>query len=184
MRIGEIESITRLSAGTLRYWEERGLVSFGRSENSYRDISDETIALLEKIKLFRRLGIAIADIKLWKDNIISERELLSARRLELEADSRSNLDQRKLCEELLCGIPDAAVNRETFFTEIPEHPGKLSLGVDIGTTTVSAKLVSLETGEVVPKNKPCKRVTHTAASRLGKQPNKATLRSDLDASCG
>ena len=36
----------------------------------------------------------------------------------------------------------------------------------------------------VPKNKPCKRVTHTAASRLGKQPNKATLRSDLDASCG
>lgn len=36
---------------------------------------------------------------------------------------------------------------------------------------------------VVPKNKPCKRITHTAASRLGKQPNKATLRSDLDASC-
>ena len=149
MRIGEIESITRLSAGTLRYWEERGLVSFGRSENSYRDISYETIALLEKIKLFRRLGIAIADIKLWKDNIISERELLSARRLELETDSRSNLDQRKLCEELLCGIPDAAVNREAFFTEIPEHPGKLSLGIDIGTTSVSAKLVSLETGEAL-----------------------------------
>lgn len=149
MRIGEIESITRLSVGTLRYWEERGLVSFGRSENSYRDISYETIALLEKIKLFRRLGIAIADIKLWKDNIISERELLSARRLELEADSRSNLDQRKLCEELLCGIPDAAVNREAFFTEIPEHPGKLSLGIDIGTTSVSSKLVSLETGEAL-----------------------------------
>ena len=36
----------------------------------------------------------------------------------------------------------------------------------------------------VPKNKPCKRITPTAASRLGKQPNKATLRSDLDASCG
>ena len=36
----------------------------------------------------------------------------------------------------------------------------------------------------VPKNKPCKRITHTAASRLGKQPNKAMLRSDLDASCG
>ena len=36
----------------------------------------------------------------------------------------------------------------------------------------------------VPKNKPCKRITHTAASRLGKQPNKATLRSDLDASRG
>ena len=30
----------------------------------------------------------------------------------------------------------------------------------------------------VPKNNPCKRITHTAASRLGKQPNKATLRSD------
>ena len=149
MRIGEIESITRLSAGTLRYWEERGLVSFQRSENSYRDISDETIALLEKIKLFRRLGIAIADIKLWRDNIISERELLSARRLELEADSRSNLDQRKLCEELLCGVPEAAVHREAFFTEIPEHPGKLSLGIDIGTTSVSAKLVSLETGEAL-----------------------------------
>ena len=36
----------------------------------------------------------------------------------------------------------------------------------------------------VPKNNPCKRITPTAASRLGKQQNKATLRSDLDASCG
>lgn len=149
MRIGEIESITRLSAGTIRYWEERGLVSFGRSENSYRDIPDETIALLEKIKLFRRLGIAIADIKLWRDNIISERELISARRLKLEEDSRSNLDQRKLCEELLGGFSDPSDIRDIFFTEIPEHPGKLSLGVDIGTTSVSAKLVSLETGEAL-----------------------------------
>lgn len=146
MRIGEIESITRLSAGTLRYWEERGLVSFGRSENSYRDIPDETIALLEKIKLFRRLGVAIADIKLWRDNIIGERELLTARKLKLEEDSRSNLDQRKLCEELLGGFSDPSDSRDIFFTEIPEHPGKLSLGVDIGTTSVSAKLVSLESG--------------------------------------
>ena len=65
---------------------------------------------------------------------------------------------------------------------------KFSLGKrKCGMGLVTAKLEETAAHVValsVPKNKPCKRVTHTAASRLGKQPNKATLRSDLDASCG
>ena len=147
MRIGEIESLTGLSAGTIRYWEERGLVSFDRAGNSYRDIPDTTVELLKKIKLFRELGIAIADIKLWRDGLVDEHGLLSAQKKKLEEDSRSNLGQIALCGRLIeGGIENAGTPMNGFFTEIPERPGKLALGVDIGTTSVSAKLISLETG--------------------------------------
>lgn len=147
MRIGEIESLTGLSAGTIRYWEERGLVSFDRAGNSYRDIPDTTVELLKKIKLFRELGVAIADIKLWRDGLVDEHSLLSAQKKKLEEDSRSNLGQIALCGRLMeGGIESAGAPMNGFFTEIPERPGKLALGVDIGTTSVSAKLISLETG--------------------------------------
>ena len=147
MRIGEIEALTGLSAGTIRYWEERGLVSFERAGNSYREIDSRTVKLLERIKLFRKLGIALADIKLWRDGLINERELLVGRLAELEKDSRSNLDQRSVCEKLLSGeeLSDTA-SLDQFFSETVERPGRLSLGVDIGTTTLSATLVSLEDG--------------------------------------
>lgn len=146
MRIGEIENLTGLSAGTIRYWEERGLISFERAENSYRDISDMTIELLKKIKLFRELDIAIADIKLWCDGVLSENDLLIACKNRLEADSRSNLDQRELCERLINGKSSDTDILKSIFDEKKESPGKLSLGVDIGTTSISAKLVSLTTG--------------------------------------
>ena len=148
MRIGEIESLTGLSAGTIRYWEERGLVSFDRAGNSYRDIPDSTVTLLKKIKLFRELGIAIADIKLWRDGLVVEHDLLSAQKKKLAEDSRSNLGQIALCGKLIEGGVESAETRiNNFFTETPERPGKLALGVDIGTTSVSAKLISLETGK-------------------------------------
>lgn len=162
MRIGEIEKRTGLSAGTVRYWEERGLLSFDRTENSYRDISDETVSLLKKIKLFRELGIAIADIKLWRDNIISETELLCACKFKLEADSRSNLEQRELCERLISGNFDFDGQLENIFDEVKDTPGKLSLGVDIGTTSISAKLVSLENGKALHTYT----ITHNAAISL------------------
>ena len=146
MRIGEAETLTGLSAGTIRYWEERGLLSFDRALNSYRDIPDDTVELLQKIKLLRELGIAIADIKLWHDGLVSEHELLVSRRKQLEDDSRSNLDQRQLCEKLLCG---SEVGELRFFSEVQERHGKLALGVDIGTTSISAKLISLETGKAL-----------------------------------
>ncbi len=147
MRIGEIETLTGLSAGTIRYWEERGLVSFDRSGNSYRKIDSETVRLLEKIKLFRELGVAVADIKLWRDGLLSERDLLLSCLARLEDDSRSNLGQREICEKMLAGEGILPADRlDRVFSETVVHPGKLSLGVDIGTTTVSAKLVSLDGG--------------------------------------
>ena len=147
MRIGEIETLTGLSAGTIRYWEERGLVSFDRSGNSYRKIDSETVRLLEKIKLFRELGVAVADIKLWRDGLLSERDLLLSCLARLEDDSRSNLGQREICEKMLAGEGILPADRfDRVFSETVVHPGKLSFGVDIGTTTVSAKLVSLDDG--------------------------------------
>ncbi len=150
MRIGEIEAITGLSAGTIRYWEERGLLKISRAGNSYREMDREAVELLERIKLFRELGIAVADIKLWRDEIISERELLLGCLARLEKDELSNQNQRELCKRMLT---DRSVTEicalDRVFTETVESPGELSLGVDIGTTTISAQLVSLADGSTL-----------------------------------
>lgn len=151
MRIGEIEAVTGLSAGTIRYWEDRGLLNISRADNSYREIDDAALKLLERIKLLRELGIAVADIKLWREGIISERELLLGCLKRLENDELSKLKQRELCEKMLAGdeqLEDSdCIDR--IFTEALETPGELSLGVDIGTTTISAQLVSLRDGSTL-----------------------------------
>ena len=96
------------------------------------------------------------------------------------------------------GIPRLTIiGKDGKITEnaAPEIEGKLShIQVYRGKTYLLAAKPTVNEAKradgstaiknLVSKNKPCKRITHTAASRLGKQPNKATLRSDLDASCG
>ena len=88
MKIKEAEKATGLTSKTIRYYESRGLVDVTRQDNSYRDYTDTDIALLKQIKTLRNLGVAIADIKLWRDGVVGLRELVSKRRSELESDSK------------------------------------------------------------------------------------------------
>ncbi len=152
MKIGELERITGITKKTVRYWEERGLISAERADNRYREYVDEDISLLLKIKGMRELGIALADIKLWRDGVVSERSLLLEHRKRMDSDSRENRRLRELCDRLIEGKSDSASESSAPFAEPTDESDsdeKLLLGVDIGTTSISAKLVAASDGRSI-----------------------------------
>ena len=155
MKIKDAERLSGLSAKTIRYYESKGLLDVMRGSNSYREYSEADVGLLRQIRRLRCLGIAVADIRLWRDGVVSSRELVMKRRSELEADGRLGMELRDVCERILDGRESldcidgrltAMLDDEAGVAGEPCPEGSLALGVDIGTTSISAQLVSLETG--------------------------------------
>lgn len=63
MRIQELETKTALDRATIRFYEREGLINPQRTENGYRDYSDDDAAHLLKIKLLRQLGMSVEKIR-------------------------------------------------------------------------------------------------------------------------
>ena len=63
MKIQELENELNISRANIRFYEKEGLLNPKRKENGYRNYSDDDIAILKKIIIYRKLGISVADIK-------------------------------------------------------------------------------------------------------------------------
>lgn len=59
----EIQNKTGLTRKAIEYYEEKGLIKPLKSENGYRDYSEEDMKILSKISLFRKVGLSISEIK-------------------------------------------------------------------------------------------------------------------------
>ena len=62
MRIGELAQACDVSRDTLRFYEERGLITARRSANGYRDYPPEMVQLVLYIKTAQRLGFTLGEI--------------------------------------------------------------------------------------------------------------------------
>ena len=71
MLINEVESITKLSKKSIRYYEQLGLITPKRDDNDYRIYDEENIKELKTIKFLRELNVSVNDIKKLKNNEIS-----------------------------------------------------------------------------------------------------------------
>ena len=64
MRIKEVETLVGIAKKNIRYYEQEGLLTPGRNaENSYREYDEADVARLKSIKLLRKLGIPISEIR-------------------------------------------------------------------------------------------------------------------------
>lgn len=63
MRIGELAAATGLSRDSLRFYEERGLLSARRRANGYRDYPPEAVEWLCYLRSAQMLGFTLADIE-------------------------------------------------------------------------------------------------------------------------
>ena len=67
MRINEVVKITGVSARTLQYYDEIGLLIPQKLDNGYRDYSEENLEKLQKILFYRFLKFKLNDIReLWE----------------------------------------------------------------------------------------------------------------------
>ncbi len=142
MRIGDVKLLTGVDTATIRYWEDRGLLKSVRTDNQYRNYTQDDVDLIIKIKRFREIGVPVADLKLWIDNIISTKQLLKNHLKVLEQTADENIKNRELINMMLAGT-EPEITFEFFEENVLPIEGDLILGVDIGTTTISAQLISL-----------------------------------------
>jgi DNA-binding transcriptional MerR regulator len=59
----EIQNKTGLTRKAIEYYEEKGLINPQKTENGYRDCSDNDLEVLIKLSLFRKLGISVTEIE-------------------------------------------------------------------------------------------------------------------------
>lgn len=71
MTINEVENILNITRANIRYYEKEGFISPKRNQNGYRDYSNEDIAILKEIIIFRKIGLSITTIKSIFNNEIS-----------------------------------------------------------------------------------------------------------------
>ena len=64
MKINEVEALVGITKKNIRFYEEQGLLTPRRnSENGYRDYGEEEVAVLRQIKLLRKLGVPLEEIR-------------------------------------------------------------------------------------------------------------------------
>lgn len=91
----EIQNKTGLTRKAIEYYEKRGLVKPLKDDNGYRNYTKDDLELLNKISLYRRLGLNLSQIEevLKTDNLSS---LLRKKQYQLDVE-----EKRKELIELL-----------------------------------------------------------------------------------
>ena len=101
MKIKEVESITGLLRGNIRFYEDEGLLHPARSGNNYREYSEADVRRLEEIKKLRLLGISIEEIKSLYDEKLSLQEVMQKRLAQIEKEKEELAEVHKLCQQIL-----------------------------------------------------------------------------------
>ena len=101
MRIKAVEEITGITSKNIRFYEKEGLLTPKRkSENKYRSYSEADVKKLKEIKLFRKLGFGLSDIKEIQSNSQTLNECLHRYLLHFNQQVKEMEKVINMCEEL------------------------------------------------------------------------------------
>lgn len=101
MKINEVEALVGITKKNIRFYEAEGLLAPRRnSENGYRDYGEAEVETLRRIKLLRKLGVPLEEIRKMQSGAHTVGDGMRRHLITLERD-RENLEQSiRLCGEL------------------------------------------------------------------------------------
>lgn len=76
MTIKQLEQQLDIPRATIRFYEKENLIAPKRNDNSYREYSEEDVAVLKKIIILRKIGLSVSDIRNVLDGDCSLQSLL------------------------------------------------------------------------------------------------------------
>ena len=101
MKINEVESLVHITKKNIRFYEEQGLLSPKRnSENGYRNYSDSDVKILQQIKLLRKLGVSIEEIRQMLNETHTLGDGMQRHLVTLERDKRNLEHSISFCQKL------------------------------------------------------------------------------------
>lgn len=133
MKINEVEALVGITKKNIRFYEAEGLLTPRRnSENGYRDYGETEVETLRQIKLLRKLGVPLEEIRRMQGGTHTVGDGMRRHLVTLERE-RENLEQSmRLCQRL---------------TACQERLGELDAGA------VLAEMESLEQSGTTFQNK-------------------------------
>ncbi len=101
MKINEVETLVGITKKNIRFYEAEGLLTPRRnSENGYRDYGAAEVETLRRIKLLRKLGVPLEEIRKMQSGTHTVGDGMRRHLITLERD-RENLEQSiRLCDQL------------------------------------------------------------------------------------
>lgn len=101
MKINEVEALVGITRKNIRFYEAEGLLAPRRnSENGYRDYGEAEVRVLLQIKLLRKLGVPLEEIRRMQSGTHTVGDGMRRHLVTLERD-RDNLEQAiRLCAGL------------------------------------------------------------------------------------
>ncbi len=122
MKINEVEALVGVTKKNIRFYEEKGLLSPRRNlENGYRDYGETEVAWLQRIKLLRKLGVPIEEIRKMQTGSQTVGDGMRRHLITLEREQK-NLEQSiRLCTLLTDHTePLAEFNVEAILEEMEQ----------------------------------------------------------------
>ncbi len=122
MKINEVENLAGITKKNIRFYEEQGLLSPRRNaENGYREYGENDVRTLRQIKLLRKLGLPIEEIRQMLAGGHTVGDGMRRHLVSLERE-RKNLEQSiTLCQRMQSmNIPLASLDAEALLTEIAD----------------------------------------------------------------
>ena len=98
VKINEVEALVGITRKNIRFYEAEGLLAPRRnSENGYRDYGEAEVSVLLQIKLLRKLGVPLEEIRRMQSGVHTVGDGMRRHLVTLERD-RDNLEQAiRLC---------------------------------------------------------------------------------------
>ncbi len=114
MKINEVEQAIGITKKNIRFYEEQGLLAPARNaSNGYRDYSARDLEVLGQIKLLRKLGIPIEEIRRLQSRRLTLTDCLDRHMVVLERESQNLASVRRFC----AGLREQGVTLDTLEPE-------------------------------------------------------------------
>lgn len=101
MKIKHVEELVGITRKNIRFYEEQGLLSPERADNGYREYGQEDIRRLQQIRLLRKLGVPIEEIKRLFQGAVGLGDCLDRHLDELERQKKRLTQMQAISEQII-----------------------------------------------------------------------------------
>ncbi len=145
MKIKELESMLSVSKANIRFYEKEGLLAPARSDNNYRDYTDEDVAELKKIVSLRKLGFTVNEIAMLQKGEKQLNATANENIKRLEEELASLKEALELTKSLASSSSNySEVNADELWNTISAAEDKGAVFVDICKDFLELELTLME----------------------------------------
>lgn len=125
MRISEVAEKTGLSISNIRFYEKKGLVGPDRDKDSkYRNYTEEDLALIKQILLFRKMDFSIETISNILNNKLTIEAAIQKQIAELEEKRDSIQSSIDLCQKIAGDSQYSSLDTDYYLSYVKEEEKK------------------------------------------------------------